>query len=170
MDSVQRAWRRFLTPQSLAPRSLVPSWTRLGPLPGAMALALLGAMLLGPAQALLISPDLAAAPPEPQVRFPRPSDGRVDPNAPKTLTGQVVDKEGKGLAQAVVYLKNQRTLEVRTHIADGEGKYRFNGLNPETDFAVHAEHRGTSSPTRSVSSLDDKKDVYLVLEIDPSKQ
>jgi hypothetical protein len=94
----------------------------------------------------------------------------VDPRAPKTLTGQVVDKEGKGLAQAVVYLKNQRTLEVRTHIADGEGKYRFNGLSPEIDFAVHAEHRGASSSTRSVSSFDDKKDVYLVLEIDASKQ
>jgi protocatechuate 3,4-dioxygenase beta subunit len=94
----------------------------------------------------------------------------VDPRAPKTLTGQVVDKEGKGLAQAVVYLKNQRTLAVRTHIADGEGKYRFNGLSPEIDFAVHAEHRGASSPTRSISSFDDKKDVYLVLEIDPARQ
>ena len=139
-------------------------------LSGAAALALLGALLMGPAQALLASPSLAALPPGPQVRFPRPPDGRVDPRAPKTLTGQVVDKEGKGLAQAVVYLKNQRTLEVRTHISDGEGKYRFNGLNPETDFAVHAEHRGASSPTRTVSSFDDKKDVYLVLEIDPARQ
>ena len=139
-------------------------------LSGAAALALLGALLMGPAQEILASPSLAASPPEPQVRFPRPPDGRVDPRAPKTLTGQVVDKEGKGLAQAVVYLKNQRTLEVRTHISDGEGKYRFNGLNPETDFAVHAEHRGASSPTRTVSSFDDKKDVYLVLEIVASRQ
>ena len=139
-------------------------------LSGAAALALLGALLMGPAQELLASPSLAASPPEPQVRFPRPPDGRVDPRAPKTLTGQVVDKDGKGLPQAVVYLKNQRTLEVRTHISDGEGKYRFNGLNPETDFAVHAEHRGASSPTRTVSSFDDKKDVYLVLEIDPARQ
>ena len=138
-------------------------------LSGAAALALLATLLMGPAQALLVCPSLAASPPEPQVRFPRPPDGRVDPRAPKTLTGQVVDKEGKGLAKAVVYLKNQRTLEVRTHISDGEGKYRFNGLNPETDFAVHAEHRGASSPTRTVSSFDDKKDVYLVLEIDPAR-
>ena len=139
-------------------------------LSGTAALALLGALFLGFAPTLLASPSLAASPPSPQVRFPRPSDGRVDPNAPKTLTGQVVDKEGKGLGQAVVYLKNQRTLEVRTHISDGEGNYRFNGLAPETDFAVHAEHRGASSSTRTVSSFDDKKDVYLVLEIDPSKQ
>jgi len=81
-----------------------------------------------------------------------------------------VDKDGKGLAQAVVHLKNQRTLEVQTRISDNEGKYRFNGLNPETDFAVHAEFRGASSPTRTVSAFDEKKDVYLVLEIDPAKQ
>jgi hypothetical protein len=131
-----------------------------------VGLALLGAVLVGPAESLLVSMGQAASP---QVRFPRPPDGRVDPRAPKTLTGQVVDKQGKGLAQAVVYLKNQRTLEVRTHIADAEGKYRFNGLNPETDFAVHAEHRGASSPTRAVSSMDSKKDVYLVLEIAASQ-
>lgn len=139
-------------------------------LSGAVSLALLGAILMGPAQTLLVSPSLAASPPPPQARFPRPPDGRVDPRAPKTLTGQVVDKAGKGLAQAVVYLKNQRTLEVRTHISDEEGKYRFNGLNLETDFAVHAQHRGASSSTRTVSSFDDKKDVYLVLEIDASRQ
>ena len=132
-------------------------------------LLMLGAALSWPAQAVLMSPDPAPASP-PQARFPRPPDTRVDPRAPKTLTGQVVDKEGKGLAQAVVHLKNQRTLEVQTRISDTEGKYRFNGLNHETDFAVHAEFRGGTSPTRSVSAFDEKKDVYLVLEIDPARQ
>lgn len=138
-------------------------------LSGLWGLLVLGAALSWPAQAVLNGPDPSPASP-PQARFPRPPDARVDPRAPKTLTGQVVDKQGKGLAQAVVYLKNQRTLEVRTHISDNEGKYRFNGLNPETDYAVHAEYRGASSPTRTVSAFDEKKDVYLVLEIDTSKQ
>ena len=145
--------------QPAAHRSLAPS--------GAFVLLLLGAALIGPAQTLLSTPGLAASP---QARFPRPPDTRVDPRAPKTLTGQVVDKDGRGLAQAVVHLKNQRTLEIRTHISDDEGNYRFNGLHTEIDFAVHAEHRGSASPTRTVSSFDDKKDVYLVLEIDPARQ
>lgn len=136
---------------------------------GAFGLLLLGVVLAWPAQTILSSASFSPASP-PQARFPRPPDNRVDPRAPKTLTGQVVDKEGRGLAQTVVYLKNQRTLEVRTHISDGDGKYRFNGLNPETDFAVHAEYRGAMSPTRTVSSFDEKKDVYLVLEIDTTKQ
>ena len=136
---------------------------------GSRAGGLCGIWLLGAALAVLVSPALSPASP-PQARFPRPPDVRVDPRAPKTLTGQVVDKQGRGLPQAVVHLKNQRTLEVRTHISDNEGKYRFNGLNPETDFAVHAESRGASSPTRTVSAFDEKKDVYLVLEIDTTKQ
>jgi len=139
-------------------------------LSGLFGLLVLGAALMSwPAQAVRMSPDPALASP-PQARFPRPPDTRVDPRAPKTLTGQVVDKEGKGLAQAVVHLKNQRTLEVQTRISDNEGKYRFNGLNHETDFAVHAEFRGASSPTRTVSSFDEKKDVCLGREIDASKQ
>ena len=154
-NNAQPAVRRFLAPS------------------GAFVLLLLGAALIGPAQTLLSTPGLAASSlssPSPQVRFPRPPDTRVDPRAPKTLTGQVVDKDGRGLAQAVVHLKNQRTLEIRTHISDDEGNYRFNGLHTEIDFAVHAEHRGSASPTRTVSSFDDKKDVYLVLEIDPARQ
>ena len=151
--------------QPAARRSLAPA-----PPAGAFVLLLLGAALIGPGQTLLSTPGLAASSPSPQARFPRPPDTRVDPRAPKTLTGQVVDKDGRGLAQAVVHLKNQRTLEIRTHISDDEGNYRFNGLHTEIDFAVHAEHRGSASPTRTVSSFDDKKDVYLVLEIDPARQ
>ena len=144
-----------------------PSRCRPGGFPATLTLVLLGTALMGTGLTLLVSSSRAASP---QARFPRPPDTRVDPRAPKTLTGQVVDPDGRGLAQAVVYLKNERTLDVRTHIADGEGNYRFNGLNPEIDFSVHAEHRGASSRTRAVSSFDAKKDVYLVLEIDTSGQ
>ena len=105
-----------------------------------------------------------------QARFPAPKSDKEDQSAPRNLTGQVVDKEGKGLAQAVVHLKNKKTLEVKTHISDAEGRYRFNGLNPEMDYAVHAEYQGASSATRTVSLFDQRKEVYLVLEIDTSKQ
>ncbi|OFV93530.1 MAG: hypothetical protein A3F68_06370 [Acidobacteria bacterium RIFCSPLOWO2_12_FULL_54_10] len=87
----------------------------------------------------------------------------------KTLTGQVVDKEGAGIAHAVVHLKNKKNLEVKTYISDEKGNYRFNGLDTETDYTVHAEHRGASSRPRTVSSFDDRKTVYLVLEVQNPK-
>ncbi|OFW41487.1 MAG: hypothetical protein A3J28_16460 [Acidobacteria bacterium RIFCSPLOWO2_12_FULL_60_22] len=121
--------------------------------------------------AFLLNAPAPAVPASPaQARFPAPKSDKEDRSAPRNLTGQVVDKEGKGLAQAVVHLKNKKTLEVKTHISDAEGRYRFNGLNPEMDYAVHAEYQGASSATRTVSLFDERKDVYLVLEIDTSKQ
>ncbi|MBI4460329.1 MAG: carboxypeptidase regulatory-like domain-containing protein [Acidobacteria bacterium] len=105
-----------------------------------------------------------------QVQLPGPgSRDEQERNARKNLRGQVVDKQGKGLAQAVVHLKNKKTLEVKTFIADDQGNYRFNSLDPDSDYAVHAEYRGTSSRARSISSFDDRKDVYLLLEIDTSQ-
>ena len=103
-----------------------------------------------------------------QVQFPAPKKGN-DKNAPKNLTGQVVDEKGKGLAEAIVYLKNKRTLEVVTHISDERGDYRYSGLDPNTDYEVHAELQGASSSKRSVSSFDDRKEIYLVLEISGSR-
>lgn len=145
-------------------------WIRLSPAGlSSLGLLVLAVGLPRPAHALLNSPGFPPASPA-QARFPAPRSDKEDPRAPKNLTGQVVDKEGKGLAQAVVHLKNKKTLEVTTRISDAEGKFRFNGLNPETDYAVHAEYRGAMSPARNVSMFDEKKDVYLVLEIDTTKQ
>ena len=111
--------------------------------------------------ALVLS--FAAAPAGAQVQFPRPK--KDDRGPQKNLTGQVVDKEGKGLPEAIVYLKDKKTLETKTHISDDHGGYKFSGLDPNSDYEVHAELKGASSPKRHVSSLDDRKDVYLVLEI-----
>jgi len=69
----------------------------------------------------------------------------------------------------VVHLKNKKNLEVKTYISDEKGNYRFNGLDTETDYTVHAEHRGASSRPRTVSSFDDRKTVYLVLEVQNPK-
>ena len=87
----------------------------------------------------------------------------------KSLAGQVVDKQKNALPQAVVHLKNKKTLAVKTFITDEGGNYRFVGLDRNTDYAVHAVYKGNSSPARTVSSFDDRKEVYLVLEIETSK-
>lgn len=99
-----------------------------------------------------------------QFQYPPPKKDN-DANKQKNLSGQVVDKSGKGLAEAVVYLKDKKSLAMKTHISDDKGSYRFSGLDPNTDYEVHAEYKGTSSAKRSVSSFDDRKEVYLALEV-----
>ena len=106
---------------------------------------------------------------EPCVRYSEDREDEKRDPAIKTLVGQVVDKEGQGLAQAVVHLKNKKNLAVKTYIADDKGNFRIVGLNRDTDYSVHAEYRGNSSSPRNVSSFDDRSEVYLALEIDASK-
>ncbi len=103
-----------------------------------------------------------------QARSPK-AEREEDGNGQKSVLGQVVDTEGKSLARAIVHLKNKRNQEVTTHISNDQGDFRFRGLNPNVDYEVYAEFSGGSSSTRSVSSFDSRKEIYLVLEIDTSK-
>jgi hypothetical protein len=105
---------------------------------------------------------LAQARQDPYVRFPAPSKAQA---AMKSLVGEVVNPQGEKLAQAVIHLKNKKTLEVKTRISDREGKYSFRGLDRDADYEVHAEYQGASSSKKSVSSFDDRDEVYLVLEV-----
>ena len=102
---------------------------------------------------------------DPYVRYPPPPKSQA---AIKSLVGEVVNSQGAKLAQAVVHLKDKKTLEVKTRITDDVGKYVFKGLDRDADYEVHAEYQGSSSPNKSVSHFDDRDEVYLVLEI-PSK-
>ena len=111
----------------------------------------------------------SAVPASGQAQFPGPKKDKQDRNAPKNLTGQVVDKGGVGIPEAIVYLKDKKTLEMKTHISDEKGAYRFTGLDPNEDYEVHAESKGAASSKRTVSSFDDRKEVYLVLELGAAK-
>ena len=84
----------------------------------------------------------------------------------RTLQGQVLDAADAGIPDAVVYLKNTKTLGVRTFIADKDGNYRFTALSLNVDYQVYAEHQGSKSETKTVSSFDTRKTVVLNLKID----
>jgi len=66
-------------------------------------------------------------------------------------------------------LKNLRNNQVRSYIADNEGLFRFSGLDPNADYEVHAEKDGAKSPTRQVSSFDNRKEIVLTLKLDKKK-
>ena len=44
--------------------------------------------------------------------------------------GQVFNRNDKPVAEAIVYLKNIKTLVVKTYIAGQDGEYRFPALSP----------------------------------------
>ncbi len=87
----------------------------------------------------------------------------------RSVHGLVTDRAGSPLEKAVVHLKNTRNLQVRTQITDATGTFRFHGLNLNTDYELHAEHEGESSPTKTISSFDTRKEVHITLKIDQKK-
>ncbi|HKW33052.1 MAG TPA: carboxypeptidase-like regulatory domain-containing protein [Candidatus Acidoferrum sp.] len=87
----------------------------------------------------------------------------------RTVRGVVTDKSDNPLNGGVVFLKNMRTNSVRSSYTDDSGGYRFSGLDPNADYELHAEKETEKSTTRTVSSLDSRKDIVLNLKIDKKK-
>jgi len=86
------------------------------------------------------------------------------------VSGIVFDKNENPVSSAVIYLKNTRTLTVRTYISGDNGEYHFSGLDPNADYEIHAEHDDMTSSNHTVSSLDSRKEMNVTLKIDREKK
>lgn len=89
-----------------------------------------------------------------------------DASAPRNLTGDVFDKEDHVVPNAIVYLKNTRSLAVVTFITGQDGSYRFNNLSPDIDYEVRAEAAGRKSQAKTLSSFDSRKQAHINLKLD----
>jgi len=87
----------------------------------------------------------------------------------RTVHGTTVDKDDNPVASSVVYLVNVKTQSIITRITDNSGAYRFSGLDPNVDYEVHAEHDDLTSPTRTISSFDSRRDIEVILKISRKK-
>ncbi len=87
----------------------------------------------------------------------------------RSLNGFVFDKSENPLPNAIVHLKNTKTLAVKTFIAGPDGAYRFHALSPNVDYEVHAELNGKASDTKTLSSFDSRPDTRINLRIDTQK-
>lgn len=88
----------------------------------------------------------------------------------RNLRGTVTDKADAPIGSAVVYLKNARTLTVKTYISEDQGDYHFSGLDPNADYEIHAERGDQTSATHTVSSLDGRKEFVVTLKVDREKK
>jgi len=88
----------------------------------------------------------------------------------RTVRGTVTDKSDAPANSAVVYLKNTRTLTVKTYISEDRGEYHFSGLDPNADYELHAENDGQTSGNHTVSSLDGRKEFVVTLKLDKDKK
>lgn len=87
----------------------------------------------------------------------------------RTVRGTVVDKDETPVETAVVYLKNNHTQDITTHLSDPDGQFRFTGLDLNVDYEIHAEHDGWTSSSHSISNFDTRKEFVLTLRLDHKK-
>ena len=87
----------------------------------------------------------------------------------RMVQGVVTDTQDNPLVGAVVQLKNSKTLQVRSFITQENGVYQFHGLDPNVDYLLKADSQGASSPWRTLSSFDSRKQPTMNLKI-PSKK
>ncbi len=87
----------------------------------------------------------------------------------RVFHGTVIDKQENPVPSSVVYLKNVKTLAVKTYIADDTATYRFSGLDPNVDYEIHAEHDNLTSATRTISSFDSRRDIEVTLKLTKPK-
>jgi hypothetical protein len=97
-----------------------------------------------------------------------PTPKKTKPTS-KMLTGTVTDKGDQFVSGAVVYLKNAKTLVVKSYITQEDGKYRFPQLSLNTDYEVWAEKQGKKSDTKGVSQFDDRFTPTINLRINAEK-
>ena len=83
----------------------------------------------------------------------------------RTVQGIVTSAEDMPVPGAVVQLKNTKTLQIRSFISQQNGSYFFNGLSTDVDYELKAESQGASSPVKTLSSFDNRKEAVLNLKL-----
>jgi len=95
---------------------------------------------------------------------PNPTADKNDQG--RNVVGQVMTKSEAPLSEAVVYLKNTKTLTIKSFITEKDGGYRFHGLSPNVDYEIYADYQGQKSPTKTISSFDTRSNITLNIHID----
>ncbi|MCL2660987.1 MAG: carboxypeptidase-like regulatory domain-containing protein [Acidobacteriaceae bacterium] len=84
----------------------------------------------------------------------------------RVVQGKVVDKADAVLKGAIVYLKDSRSLTIKSFITTDQGEYRFGQLAQNTDYELWAEKDGKKSATRTISSYDSRSQFNINLKIE----
>ncbi|MGI8961929.1 MAG: carboxypeptidase-like regulatory domain-containing protein [Bryobacteraceae bacterium] len=88
----------------------------------------------------------------------------------RSIEGTVLDKAGAPVSGAIVLLKDTKTLQIRSYIAQHEGKYHFYGLSSDINYQVRAESGDMFSPTKNVSVFDSHSRVFVKLKLKKKKK
>jgi hypothetical protein len=84
----------------------------------------------------------------------------------RVVQGKVLDAASSPIKGAVVYLKDSRSLSVKSYFSDAQGDYRFGQLSQNSDYQIWAENNGKKSGVKTISSFDNKNQFFINLKIE----
>ena len=99
---------------------------------------------------------------------PTPGQNRL-PNT-REIQGRVLDAKGAPIPGAAVLLKDTKTLQVRSFVADATGTFHFFGLSTDINYQLRAETKDMTSPIKLVSVFNSRKQVKLDLKVKNKKK
>lgn len=83
----------------------------------------------------------------------------------RSIVGTVVDSHGSPVPHAIVLLKDLKTLQIRSYIAQNDGSYHFYDLSTDINYQLRAEADGLTSPDKTVDVFNSHKIVKLNLKL-----
>jgi len=83
----------------------------------------------------------------------------------RQLNGKVLNGNDAPLPGAIVYVQNSRNNDIKSYISEKDGAYHFANLSADTDYTLWAAYQGKKSSTKTLSSFDTRKQVYVDLKI-----
>jgi hypothetical protein len=95
--------------------------------------------------------------------------GLAADNKTRTVQGSVTAADDSLVSGAVVYLKNTKSLQIRSFFTQKDGSYYFHDLSPDIDYELKAEYNGASSGAHTLSSFDTRKLATINLKLNPKK-
>ncbi len=88
----------------------------------------------------------------------------------RIVQGTVSDADGNFINGAVVKLKDERTLQVRSFITEKDGAYHFAGLKLDNDYQLKADYSGKTSGWKTLSIFDTRKQPVINLKVEKQEK
>lgn len=83
----------------------------------------------------------------------------------RTVSGTVLNASSQPVADATVFLENEKTKAIRSYSSTADGHFHFAQIDMSVDFDLWAEKDGKKSATKTVSSWDARKQFIADLKL-----
>ncbi|MGB7266615.1 MAG: carboxypeptidase-like regulatory domain-containing protein [Terracidiphilus sp.] len=83
----------------------------------------------------------------------------------RTVRGTVLNANSQSVANATVFLRNEKTKAIRSYDSTADGHFSFAQVDMSIDYDLWAEKDGKKSATKTVSSWDARKDFIADLKL-----